>query len=523
MVFFPPVFMTGGFLMKKCKKILFIVPIIFTMILSLAAPLCSFAATYTIDNTLINYFLALGSHSDILSFEEHSSFDVLSSGFSGSYIYIRGVSCDPTYQSVKCESFLFKADDASYSVEDDGTYCFSFSSTPLCNRYERTFYFNSSGSYSNFSTSSSDGFLSYSINTICYNPDTNIVSFYSGSSLTYSFEFYSGLYEIFDTNVVDLDALDVTVIFKPDLNGNVDRTVTDSNGNEGLAQSMTMTVNNNSSFAIQYYMAIYNWTDTTSDPIFIYYSNAWVYSYDISSKDSFLDESQVKLTNKATQFHYLSAGASEIVTFNFNQLNLKEKTLYYVTVKAVKCDYDHASLNFVNSDPSEVDSDTFQISRSLEECYSGWFNFLQYSDITYDHSSSSNGVLPFDGSNGSTDDSDKYALSRNAVLNDDGSIDYTSLSLLEDGSSWWVTGLFDQVGSDVAADLTNIFDSLGLSNNSYNYSSSDSDINSLSSSFTQYFRFLNTAFHFFPIEYITLITLGLTSIVILAILRTVLK
>lgn len=315
--------------------------------------------------------------------------------------------------------------------------------------------------------------------------------------------------------------LDVSVFFRPSLSGEVDRMLTDSDGTKSMVSQMRMTVINNSSFPIQYKMYIVKKNQTTSrpfdasggkashyqvyddDPVFVYYSNEWVYSPNIDNSADWYNGIPQK-QNKASEWHYLDNGGSVAVMFNYSQINLIENEEYICYVEAVSNDYGIASKMFVSQATSEAAYPEFKhiFSDNIQVVYKSEFSMLHYSDVKYDPSDSSNGVLPYS----SYADGQSYDFSYNAKETEDGDIDYESKNVYDDDNSWW--------------------------NNSYNpngsyYPSSSSSgsgsFNSLSSTISGFFSLVNTTLSYFPSSTLSVFTLGLTSIVIIGFIKAVFK
>lgn len=321
--------------------------------------------------------------------------------------------------------------------------------------------------------------------------------------------------------------LNVNVIFLPALSGEVDRNISREDGISSLVSNMKMTVINNSSFPVQYKMYImkknqithrhevnigspgkyinsnpFSGTSFDDDPVFVYYSNEWVYSSSLDSSATWLNQVPEK-QNKATEWHYLSAKDSVDVTFNFSQINLIEKEEYIVYVDAVRCDYGCSSLIF-QSAVEDIYPELKQLSQGdVVTVHQSTFSMVHYSDVKYDPADSSNGVLPYS----SYDDGYTYSFSYNAREKDDGTVDYTKKdvsSSASKGSTW---------GNVSSGSIPS-----GSSSNS-----SSASFLSLSNSFSNFFRFVNQVFNYFPLSITSVYAVGVTSIVVLGIVKAVFK
>lgn len=303
------------------------------------------------------------------------------------------------------------------------------------------------------------------------------------------------------------DELKVDVHFKPNLSGEVERMSISEDGTKSFASQFRFTLTNNSSFPIQYTLYILKKSDEIhlakydDRYVFMYYSNDWVYSQSLDDDFSY-GNLVPSFQNKGTKVHYVSSGESVAVFFNYSQINLKENVDYTVYVTATRCDLDHASEIFI--DPVRDITPDMKGVRSHDIVYQSDFSMVHYSDVKYDSKDSSNGVLPFS----SAEDIKRYSLSYNAAEDSDGKIDYTAKDVYSDKNSWYNSG-----GSWSTSDSSVSLDS----------PSSSSDFSSLSRSFSSFFSFVNATFNYFPSSYKMIISLGLTAIVVLALIKAVFR
>lgn len=304
----------------------------------------------------------------------------------------------------------------------------------------------------------------------------------------------------FETNVEEFgyssSALDVEVAFKPTLSGVVDRSFT-RDGVEYLSTNFSLHVNNKSKFPIQYTMDIRP-VDSYTDFVFRYYENDWVYAPKLDSAGDFWNQVPQK-QQKSTNCHYVSSGSLDSVVFNYNQVNLVEGIEYVVEVYAARNDYGCAS-ELVVSSVEEVYPELYQVQNTL--VYQSQFSMKQYSDVKYDPTNTSNGVLPYDFELGQ-----KYEHSYNAVEKEDGEVDYTGKDVYSDKDSWYHKPIDDNSHISVSSKKNTI----------------SSDLNLLSNNFSSFFRFINKVFGYFPKNYQSIISLGLLSIVVLGIIKLVIK
>lgn len=292
-------------------------------------------------------------------------------------------------------------------------------------------------------------------------------------------------------------ALNVDVVFNPVLSGIVDRSKTDSNGSEYLLSNFSMHVYNHNNYAIQYTMDILP-VGTSTDFVFRYYENDWVYAPNIDSAANFWNQIPQK-QQKATNCHYVLPGHTDNVIFNFNQINLVEGVDYVVQVYAARNDYGFGS-ELVVSSVDDVYPELYQVQYTL--VHESQFSMKQYSDVKYDPTNSSNGILPYDFELGQ-----KYEHSYNAVEKDDGEIEYTGKDVYSDKDSWYHKPIDDNTqGGSFSSSTTS---SNGFSN--------------FAKSFQNFFGFIRYMFNFFPKDAKNIFTIGFSAITIIALVKVLFK
>lgn len=350
---------------------------------------------------------------------------------------------------------------------------------------------------------------SYTIN----NGDTYAHINFSRYTCTKTWRIYSNI-----PDTLSSGDLNVFVSFSPSLSGNVDRSI-NNNGVQSMRSQLYMQVLNQSIFPIQYKMAIYKKHQQTSrggdltvgdnvfydsDPIFVYYSDNWVYCTNCDSESTFLNSDTVK-ENKSCPWHYVSASSQDIVTFDFNQINMLEGEEYSVYVYAVRNDYGYASEQIVylaSSDPALAA--LYQIQGDdIETVYQSDFVMINYNDVKYDPNNSNNGVKPFNGRDGFAA-TQQYSYSRNARENQDGTIDYSSRNLYTNQNSW-----LSQQRSNALA-------------NHSTYSSGRVPA-SLSTHFNNFLSFITAVFGRMPTDIQSLYIYGFIALVVLGIVLKVVK
>ena len=339
----------------------------------------------------------------------------------------------------------------------------------------------------------------------------------------------------FVTNIPDYsssDLYDVRVDFNPSLIGDVDRSIVSQDGSKSMRSNLVMTVDNNCTFDIQYQMRIVKKNQVNlrasregnqasfasdsrlaaasisydDDPVFIYYSNDWVYTTDFDSETTMFSDQYVK-DNKSTMWHFLQHGASDSVTFDFSQINMTENEEYICTVTAVRNDYGIASTQIVylaSSDPAYPELKQIQ-GDDIQTVYSSEFRMINYSDVVYDPYNDSNGVNPYNGKNGIVD-REKYSYSRNAREDKQGNIDYKAVDLLNDKNSW----------------INKQFDVAHSNHNNY-YSNNSSVPNSLKQHFNGFFGLVSSVFGHLPGDIQSIYVYGFVSVFVLACILKVIR
>lgn len=318
----------------------------------------------------------------------------------------------------------------------------------------------------------------------------------------------------------DSGKLNVDVRFRPGLSGQVDRMLDNGDGTKSMVSQMRMTVVNNSRFPIQYKMYIMKKHRSTSrggnlgaqhvnekyddDPVFIYYSNEWVYSNSLDNSSDWYN-GHIQKQNKSTEWHYVSAGGSVAVLFNYSQIKLVENVEYTCIVEAVRNDYDCSSRMFVYHSTSEAAYPEYKQIWGDDKAtvYQSDFSMLHYSDIKYDPNDTSNGVNPY----GSYGDSLSYEWGYNAVDEGNGNVDYNSKNLFKDKNSWYNTQ-YTPNGIVVPGSYS---------------SSGSSSFDNLSGTLSGYFNFVSSVLGYFPGSVVSVFSFGVTAIVIVAFFKWVFK
>lgn len=324
-----------------------------------------------------------------------------------------------------------------------------------------------------------------------------------------------------DTNVPNFpiidynfdSSFDVDVVFSPELTGAFNRTVSDR-GQKVTLDDFSFKVSNNSNFDIQYLMAIYRESDTflpfNTDPLVAKYdSNFNGKTYNGSPVYVYVKDEWLYLPHRQngvitgyapSSWHMVSAGDSDFVTINFNQIKLNTFQNYNVVVYAIRNDLSYVT-PFTNLHEFQVpacadynvDLDTLQL------VYSSQFSILNPAEFDATNNENSyafdeNDRLLFNRANGYIDENGEMVIDR---------VD----------TNQWVTEGSDDPWVNFDSDL-NAWDTYYKNQNTVS-----SDIDQLSRNFSSFFKFVNKFFSYFPKNYQSIIILGLTSMVVLGLFK----
>lgn len=328
----------------------------------------------------------------------------------------------------------------------------------------------------------------------------------------------------FDSNVIDvefesgvLNALDVSVSFSPELHGAFTRTRTDR-GQTVTLDNFSFIVSNNSKFPVQYLMAIYrddeffrpfnddalsaqaatkfNGKTYTGNPTYVYVKDEWIYLPHGTQG--------VITANAPSSWHYLQSGEAESVTVAFNQVKLDINVNYTCVVYAIRNDSNYATV-FTNYN-------TFQYPACSDYCvdvsglscvYTSQFNILNPAEFNPNNNDNSyafdvDDSLLFNRANGYIDENGEVVVDR---------VDTNSLANAgKDPNDPWSGYNPDHNAWEVYYK---------------NQNTVSSDIDQLSNNFSSFLQFVNKVFSYFPKNYQNIIILGLTSIVVIGILKVV--
>lgn len=492
-------------MLKKIKKCLLIIPTIFMMLFNIVS--ISAFAEDVIEINYTDYFIDLSEIPELQGYEFlwDSTKDPLNPGFEKYFYSVDTVnnSSYDDYISGEKDYFVFAVyyyDLTNVQIISNDYQVIPTTTVPM-QRIEYEYY--RDGDLNHYSPFIDEVYMEYNPKSGYVDYD-NFEPFVLDDQTHFDVDKY---YIHLESNHPDFpvpnyfapsDSLNVKVVFTPELSGEVDRSMIGSDGLEYLSNSFTMTVYNNNDYPIQYMMDILP-VDSATDFAFRYYENDWVYSQKLDSAGDYYNNIPQK-QQKATLCHYVMSGRTDSVTFNYNQINLVEGYEYIVRVYAARNDYGYAS-ELAVSEVEEVYTELYQIQYTL--IHQSQFNMKQYSDVKYDPTNSSNGVLPYD-----FELEQKYEHSYNAVEKEDGSVDYVSKDLYSDKDSWYhkpVGPVYDNTSSGSSS------------------SSSSKGFTNFAKSFSNFFGFITYMFNFLPSQVKTIFTLGFTAVVVICIIKVVFK
>lgn len=486
------------------KKILIALPVILCIIISVCVPLVSTAE----EASLLDYF-------PLSTFQTNHNFTTDDRYFYATYK--RNIDSNYTY-SVYSQ---FEESDISSFNDDNGVITITFFEDQSLFRVTNTSSLVGSPSFSDE--------YSYSFRIIVIDTNVNNCKFLSHLGSVEFPMFGDEIFYDYETNIRDFNPVpDVYVEFNPDLNGTVSRDIL-INGNAGKLSSISMFIENRSSFNIQYKVEInkanqnnsrwdYESPDNYSrdnlsssfddDPVFVYYSNQQVYSHVKTDNNipGFGYHSPTSLYTKASYFHKLDKGQSETVSFPLSMINLSENVDYRVIVTAYKLDYQYVTEATFPLDPDNVDKSNFEYDSSIFlVAYDSVFRFSDLSGVKYNPNQTSGNILSYDGSNGISDQK-KYHVNYDAVTD------------LETGET--KIGHVDNFNSD------DYWDSIGVpfqdKHNTFTESFDSSiDLSSFSSLFSPVFGAVGIFFNFLPPSISMIFIFGFTCLVVIAIIKAV--
>lgn len=488
------------------KKFFLSVPVIFTLILSLFAPLSVSASSEIILPTNFTVWpsSSLAEFPGSSSLSYYSSSDFQNSGFNNSlficfHSYYRHESLSDTFYSLSLY-FWFNGSSSDLVVQQsDGIYSLSSSSSSFSYCYGTFKY-----SYSQLSQSPdvtiSDKRITNSVSSIIFDSNSNELYF----KLSYGWCRAAGIFVDIESDIFNYSpGLDLEVKFNPNLSGNLDRII-DQNGVKAESDYFSMEVINHSSKNAQFLFAIvpegeqfsFNpkdlygvGLDTESlKSTFFYLSQEWVYSPTITSQlpAKRVDESTY---SQITPWHFISADSTIQHSFNWSQVNITKDTNYDAIVLAIPTPHDKASKVFLyDKNPHYL---------SLDDCVEVYRStFSVENPVKYDSTCEEFGNYPSNGLRGLG----KGTVSANAYVDKDtGEVVVEDVSAKEkaEARAEWEPGL---IQNDISGfDLSSVKSILGESK--------------------AVFNFFGEALGFMPSWFWSLLILGISSIVVIGIIK----
>lgn len=306
------------------------------------------------------------------------------------------------------------------------------------------------------------------------------------------------------------DVLNVSVNFDPEMSGDFQRREI-INDKIVTIDTLNFSVTNNSKFSIQYLVAIVGQNDEfyiapenlgfshpngrtySGNPSYVYVSDEWIYLPSGSSKQS------ITSTYAPSSWHYVDEGDTDTVTVRFNQMKLDIGVIYNVYVYAIKNTNDGVCVIGTNHDSWQYNQDYVLNFAEAQVVYNSEFTCSNPAEFD---SNSNDGSYAYDGDTSLFNRANGYIDENGNVV-----IDRIDTDSLISGSDSW--------GSKYDSNAWDVYYS--------KQNSVSSDLNQLSNNFSSFFRFVNKIFGYFPKNYQSVISLGLTSVVVLGIIKVVIK
>jgi len=349
--------------------------------------------------------------------------------------------------------------------------------------------------------------------TLCYGFEYDYNSktaYYLNSSYERSSTFWENVVGM-ETNFPDVksdsDKLSLSVTFNPTLSGAVDRIV-NQNGVSAESNYFSMQITNNSSSNAQFVFAVVptgsdlnlssaqinrntGFDMTAANGVFYYSCKEWVWSPTMAVKNNM---SALTLTKyyQSSAWHVVKGNSSYTRSFNWNQLDLEAGVEYDAVVWAVTTDCDIPIRNFSNSL-----ADYYIDLSAGSEVHRSTFNVPN--PVAYDSTNQEFGNI---SNNGIAD----------IVKDGDIAFGYedkeTGETVIED--------IYYQDKVDEWADWERVYLEKDVSDFSF------SDLTAILSNSRGFFDFLSIVFGWLPSWFWGLIVFGLSSIVVIGIVKAIL-
>ena len=298
----------------------------------------------------------------------------------------------------------------------------------------------------------------------------------------------------------------VSVVFSPQLVGDVDRNIT-SGDNTSKIENIHVSVINRGNTNIQYKLSIFEKNSSAAarngstnsdtyysdDPIFVLYKNEWVWgeqTEEMQNASNNIDIYAPMRYQKPSEWHFVAAGQTDTYSIKFSQIHFKQGVEYTVVVDVVDCPYTD-----VSSIPSTSRADFGQIDfSSAQTVYRSDFRILQYGANEYNPDDESGGVLAYDGYTGNGQ-AKEYSGSYLAFDAGDGTVQFENHKG-DSGSSFG----------------DNFFSGSNSQNNNTKY-------NTVLSQSTSVLSFFGTVLGFFPSDVFVIFNIALWLALIIFVVR----
>lgn len=322
---------------------------------------------------------------------------------------------------------------------------------------------------------------------------------YQGTEYEYTRENIKYFYS--NSDEAPSKGLNLSVSFTPSLSGEVDRIV-EQNGVQAESNYFSMSITNNSSQNAQFLMAIVPTGATptfcgntltsvgvefSESPIFFLMYKEWVYSPTITGSVSSQFRAVESEYYQSSSWHIVGGNSTYTRQFNWQQINIKSDVTYDVVVIAIPTDFSKPSNVFSHSA-----CEHYLDSSTGAEVYRSTFTIPN--PATYDSTNTEFGNLSGTAVGG---------LSQaDAYINDNGEAvveDISSSDMLANRETW-EPGIITKDYADFSFD----------------------DLSSILSQSTSFFNFLATVFSFMPLWFWAIISFGITSLIIVGIIKAIL-
>ena len=472
------------------KRILIAISAIFTMLLYIASPL---------------FIIPLKGHAEgVYVSKENLRSDI---GDYAHYIYVCGIRNNNQYFSWVCVFNTYTENTAV--ITQDRIYIQGIKSVGSLGG-------NSSYKYANISSPTAYSSGGDEVNQCDWDTSSSTVRYtnnYSWSGVTI---------EYMESDLMPHELTDdVIVHFSPELTGHVTRPTITDNGVTRQSEVFTMELQNHSRNGIQYRFDIVEYDGQITD-ISMFEPN-WATGFAIRGNHSYTfvnDEwiyVQPELTGgiiktlKSSEWHYVGANETINQNFSWSQYPLESNKSYLARVIAVPNTVGCATALNSNRGGFGEDYPTFCIDYS-EAVFVYNYVFDINNPASYNSNDTSFGNKI---SNSNYDQSKKFDVS--AYENpSDGSLVISNADTSKDFrdilGAPTITGTHG--GGGYYTGSQNNY------NNNYNYSN---NLNGLNAYFSNFFGFCNAALAAFPTAFLTIISAGLTGIVILGLVKVAIK